>query len=174
MTSQPETNVTFYHYKLIQKIMYRKELIFFHIFIMLFALIIQTLVFGWLSLFYSVLAFLLMLWLHFVIIRSILFIASEPIRKRWRFRFGLPWLGFVPDQFVPLRILVRTHQHLTWLGLCLFAIMSPWSPISFIYSLVFWHLWLLVPRFICFIRLRKRPNTGVVKLTPNEMLYYQQ
>ncbi|WP_314590613.1 hypothetical protein [Paenibacillus terrigena] len=169
----PSTQATFYQYTLIQKVVYNKLVLKFYLAIVPIVLLLETLLSGPLGLLYSAIALFFVLWIHFVVIRSVLLLAGEPIRKKWRFRRVLPWIGFLPDQYIGYRIFIRVHRHLAWLGLCVCLILYPWFPISFVTSSLIWHLWLIIPRQFLFTRFRKQPKHGLFKLTDTEMLYYK-
>lgn len=174
MTSPPSSKATFYQYTLLQKITYNRLLLQLYIILACLFIIGETLMWGPLGLLYGIISFFFILWIHFVVIRSVLLIAREPIRKKWRFRLVLPWIGFLPEQYISYPVLTKIHRHLTWLAFCIIAILYPWSPISFVISAVFWHLWFILPRLLCFFKFRKQPKNGIVKLTQTEMLYYKQ
>ncbi|CAH0122699.1 MULTISPECIES: hypothetical protein [unclassified Paenibacillus] len=174
MSPEHDSNVTIYRYKLIHKINYSKTLLLFYILLLPILCSLPVFLFGWLSLFYVALAFAVVSWLHYVIIRSVLLIASEPIKKRWRHRIRFPWIGYLPEQYISYSVFVRIHKHVLWIGLCCIVVLLPWSPPAFTAGMAIWHLWLAIPRLVCFYRLRRQPKYGMIKLNDTDLSYYRQ
>ncbi|MCM3043048.1 hypothetical protein M3201_25655 [Paenibacillus motobuensis] len=127
---------------------------------------------SWTSIFTFLLALFIVLWIQFVITRSVLVIISHSYKKRWHFKMRLPWIGYLPEQFVSYSTFRCTQHYATWIGSCIIAILIPWSPVSFIMALLFWHFWFMAPRLIILLRFRKQPRDGIIKLTPLEASYY--
>ncbi|GIO39702.1 hypothetical protein J41TS12_45630 [Paenibacillus antibioticophila] len=172
MPADKENNATFYHYRLLKRLTVPRPLISSFLTLPFMWLAATMVFFSWTSLFYFLLAVPIVLWVHFVIARSVLIIVSHSYRKRWRFSWRLPWLGYLPDQFVTYSTFRLAHLHITWIGICLFAALIPWSPPAFIISLVLWHLWLVAPKLYILIGMRKQPKGGMIKITPQDTSYY--
>lgn len=169
---EKHTNATFYQYKLLKKISYPNSLIHSLLLAPLIWLIAETIIFGWMTILFMLLAAVIAYWFQYVISRSVLIIISHSYRKRWRHLRKMPWIGYLPEQFVTFTTFRKVWLHSAWIGLCLIAVLLPWSPASLVTSLFFWHLWLLFPRFYAFIGLRKQPKGGMIKLNPQDVSYY--
>lgn len=172
MPAETANNATFYHYKLLKKIVLPKPLIRSFLTLPFIWLAAEMVFISWTSIFFFLLAIPIVLWIHFVISRSVLIIASHSYRKRWSFTRRLPWIGYLPDQFVSYSIFRRVHLHAAWIGCCIITILIPWSPVSFIISLILWHFWFLTPRFYILAGLRKQPKTGMIKFNEQDTSYY--
>lgn len=173
-SAETDTNATFYNYKLLKKVVLPKALITSLSILPFIWLAAETIFISWTSLFFFLLAIPVTLWIQYVISRSVLIIVSHSYRKRWRFSRQLPWIGYMPDQYVTYSVYRRVHLHSAWIGCCIIAILIPWSPISFVLSLFFWHIWLIAPRLIVLASLRDQRKDGMIKITGLDISYYMQ
>lgn len=174
MPDENHVNATFYHYKLIKKIPVSRLLVRLYLLLPYIAVISFMIVISWTSCFYFVLAAPVMLWIHYVISRSVLLLSGIPFRKRWKFSLRLPWLGYITDQHISYRLFRRVYIYITGFGLLLLAVIMFWSPVPFTLSLLFWHLWFLLPQYYAFLRLLKQRKDGMIKLNAQDISYYQQ
>lgn len=165
-------SATFYNYKLLRRIAIPKALIGGLSTLPFIWLLAEIVFISWTSIFTFLLALFIVLWIQFVITRSVLIIISHSYKKRWHFKMRLPWIGYLPEQFVSYSTFRRTQHYATWIGSCVIAILIPWSPVSFIMALLFWHFWFMAPRLIILLRFRKQPRDGIIKLTPQDASYY--
>jgi len=163
---------TFYNYKLLKRITIPKALIGGLSTLPFIWLLAEIILYSWTSIFTFLLALFIVLWIQFVITRSVLIIISHSYKKRWHFKTRMPWIGYLPEQFVSYSTFRRVQHFTTWIGTCIIAILIPWSPVSFIMALLFWHFWLMAPRLIILLRFRRQPRNGIIKLTPQEASYY--
>lgn len=95
------------------------------------------------------------LWIQYVISRSVLLITGHPIAKRWKMTLRLPWLGYMPEQYISYSIFRKVQLHNFWIGLCIAALFIVWVPAAFTASLAICHLWLLLPRLYTLLKLRR-------------------
>lgn len=174
MNLEQNINATFYQYRLIKKTMYPKMLTNFILIIPLLVLALEIILWGPASIIYFIVAAPVCLWIQFVICRSVLIIVSRTDHRKWHFTWRLPWLGYMPDQYIRYVIFRKTQIHYAWIGLCLIAILIPWSPVSLIVSLCLWHLWLLAPRWFTFTILQKQRKDGLLKFNEQDISYYIQ
>lgn len=172
MSADTGRNATFYNYRLLKKIVLPKPLIQGFLTLPFIWLIAEMIFISWTSIFYFVLAVPIVLWVHFVIARSVLIITSHSYRKRWRFTRRLPWVGYLPDQYVSYSTYRQVHLHASLIGLGIIAILIPWSPLSFIISLLVWHFWFLAPRLYILAGLKKQPKNGWIKFNEHDTSYY--
>ncbi|ACX62321.1 hypothetical protein [Paenibacillus sp. Y412MC10] len=172
--ADPHGQATFYHYRLIKKIQFSKSLLILYLSLPWLAAAAGTL---WVSpyiLLYMFIAFPLMLWIQYVIGHTVLVLLGTGYRKRWRFRLRLPWLGYIPDQHVSRRVFMLVQFYTCWVGIVLSAIMAFWSSLPFAIAIVFWHLWLLLPRGYTMLRLSGQRKDGMLKMNEQDISYYQQ
>ncbi|MGG6312028.1 hypothetical protein [Paenibacillus macerans] len=172
--TEANANATFYHYKLLKRVVLPKALIRSLMILPFIWLVAEMIFISWTSVFFFLLAMPVALWIQYVISRSVLIIVSHSSRKRWRFTRQLPWVGYMPDQYVAYTIYRRVHLHSAWIGCCVIAVLIPWSPASFVLSLFFWHLWFIAPRFIVLGSLRGQRQDGMIKITGLDISYYMQ
>ncbi|MDQ0091722.1 hypothetical protein J2T12_005162 [Paenibacillus anaericanus] len=174
MPEDTVTNATFYQYRLLKKLLFPKALIMSYLTIPFIWLAAEMLFISWTSIFFFILSIPVALWIQYVISRSVLIVVSQVNRKRWKFSLHLPWIGYMPDQFISYAVFRRVHYHSAWMGFCIIAILIPWSPVSFTFSLFFWYLWLMTPRLFALIGLRDQPKDGMLKFNEQDLSYYKQ
>ncbi|MGC6586948.1 hypothetical protein ACPV3A_18525 [Paenibacillus sp. Dod16] len=172
--ADPHDQATFYHYRLIKKIQIPKSLLILYLSLPWLAAAAGAF---WVSpyfLLYLLIAFPLMLWIQYVVGHTVLVLLGASYRKRWRFRLRLPWLGYIPDQHVSRRVFNLVQFYTCWVGIVLSAIMAFWSPLPFAITLLFWHLWLLLPRGYTMLRLSGQRKDGMLKMNEQDISYYLQ
>lgn len=172
--ADPHGQATFYHYRLIKKIQISKSLLILYLSLPWLAAAAGAF---WMSpyfLLYLLIAFPLMLWIQYVVGHTVLVLLGASYRKRWRFRLRLPWLGYIPDQHVSRRVFNLVQFYTCWVGIVLSAIMAFWSPLPFAITLLFWHLWLLLPRSYTMLRLSGQRKDGMLKMNEQDISYYLQ
>ena len=79
----------------------------------------------------------------------------------------------MPDQYIPYSSFRKVHLHTAWIGCIIIVAIIPWSPFEFMFSLLFWHLWLMVPKQFTITGLKKQPKDGVLKLNERDLSYYK-
>ncbi|MFE4714584.1 MULTISPECIES: hypothetical protein [Paenibacillus] len=174
MEPNTKSAATFYQYKLIRKINLTQSLLSIYITIPMVCLVLETVFLSWWSIFFMIIAAPVVFWIQYVISRSVLVIMGHPIAKRWGISLKLPWLGYMPDQYISYRIFRKVQLHNFWIGLCIAALFIVWSPPAFTASLVVCHLWLLLPRLYILLRLRRESKEGMLKFNPADASYYSQ
>ncbi|BFH65930.1 hypothetical protein PAJ34TS1_65220 [Paenibacillus azoreducens] len=174
MADENNTNATFYHYKLIKRIPVTRLLVRCYLLLPYIALIAEIFLFSWMSMFYFTLAAPLVLWIHYVISRSVLLLSGSSYHKRWKFSMQLPWIGYITDQHISFRLFRKVYTYITGVGLLLFLIFMFLSPLAFVVSLLFWHFWLLLPRFYAYARLAGLRKDGMIKFNNQDISYYKQ
>ncbi|SDG16006.1 hypothetical protein SAMN04488542_1284 [Fontibacillus panacisegetis] len=172
MPEDSGSNATFYHYKLLKRIVLPQSFIRSYTILPLIWLAAEMIFLSWTSIFFFLLAIPVVLWIQYVISRSVLFIINHSYRKRWSFTRRLPWIGYLPDQFVGYSAFRRVHLHSAWIGCCIIAILIPWSPASFIISLFCSHLWFIAPRLYILGKLKNQPKNGMIKFNEQDISYY--
>ncbi len=172
MAVEPQQNATFYQYKLIKKWNITRLWFWTYLLLPVIALAAEMYFFSWESIGFWVLSFPLVLWIQFVISRSVLIMTVNHLRKKWRFQFQYPWIGYLPDQHMSYSTFRRVLLHTTWIGLCFTAVLFMWLPVSFSVSLVVWHVWLCLPRLLILLRLFRQRKDGMVKLNKDDVSYY--
>lgn len=173
---EPNTKgaATFYQYKLIKKITITAFLLRVYLVLPLVCLVLESVFLSWLSVLFMIIAGPVMLWIQYVISRSVLLISGHPIAKRWRLSLRLPWPGYMPDQYINYGIFRTVQLHNLWIGLCIAALFILWAPPAFTASLAVCHLWLLLPRLYTLLRLNSVAKDGMLKFNAADASYYAQ
>ena len=165
---------TFYHYKLIRKVVFRPESKYSYMTTALVGTAAITIVYGLVGTAFAVASLAIMLLVHAIVLRLTLRRVDEPSEKRWAFRRDWPWIGPLPVMDSGLSLFRRLHFHLFVVGCCVSALWYPWSDSSLIVSLLYWHIWLLTPRLRLLWKLRRERGDGVIRLSTNEVYYYHR
>lgn len=173
---EPNTKgaATFYQYKLIKKINLNTPLQRLYLSLPILIIILETIFLSPWSLLYIIVAAPVIFWIQYVISRSVLLISGHPIHKKWALSFKLPWLGYMPDQYISYRIFRKVQLHNFWIGLCIAALFILWSPPAFTVSLISCHLWLLLPRVYALVRFKQEDKEGMLKFISTDVSYYTQ
>ncbi|HEY2492317.1 MAG TPA: hypothetical protein VGI33_05350 [Paenibacillus sp.] len=174
MVGETEPSATFYQYKLIKKVPVSNPLMMFYMILPCIALVMEITMLHWTSIFYFILAAPIVLWIQYVISRSVLLIAGFHYHKKWGFSLKLPWLGYMPTQHINYTLFRKIYFHTGWIGLCVFLILTFWSPLSFIISLLFWHAWYILPRLYLYVKLSRQRKDGMIKFNVKDISYYKQ
>lgn len=174
MESNPKGSATFYQYTLLHKIGISPIQIRLYLFLPILCIALETWLLSYNSAFFFLLSLPVMMWIQYVVSRSVLLIAGYPVTKRWRFSPKPPWIGYMPDQYISYRLFRKVQLHCFWIGLCAAAMFIVWSPPSFTVSMAFSHLWLLLPRLYTLLRLARYKREGMLKFSPVDVSYYSQ
>lgn len=151
-----------------------KTLLALYLMLPLIAAVAGIIAVSWSTIPYMLMAIPIVLWIQYFIGHSALLLMGRNYTKRWRFQLRLPWPGYMPDQHISRRVFLTVQQHTSWIGLCLYALVALWTPPLFTLSLVFWHLWLLLPRFYFLVRLSMKYKDGMLKFNAEDVSYYKQ
>jgi type IV secretory pathway TrbD component len=174
--NQPTTvsDPTFYHYKLVRKILLRPESKYSYMTTALLGASALVVVYGLQGFIAIAVSLGIMLLVHAVVLRLTVRRVDEPWEKRFAFRRDWPWIGPLPVMDTNLGLFRRLHFHLFLVGCCVSAIAYPWSGSSWIVALFFWHMWLLSPRLRLIWTMRREKADGVIRLDPKEVYYYHR
>ncbi|NGZ78110.1 hypothetical protein [Saccharibacillus alkalitolerans] len=167
-------NATIYQYQLIRKFHIPRLLLLFYLLFPIPVLLVGTLWFSWPVLVYMPLAFLLVLWIHFVVSHSVLLIRGSIYRKKWRLRFSGIWLGFLPDQHTGYSVLQQVLLQNLWIGFVFIGVLIAWLPLPLTLALLFWHLWFMAPRLSILFSMRGQRKDIMIKLNPQDISFYVQ
>jgi hypothetical protein len=95
-------------------------------------------------------------------------------RGTWSYAWRLPWVGLLPNQHFPLRIITRIHHQLLWIGLAFICCSYPWISKVHWLTLIALHVWFLAPRYWIFFLLRRSKKPGVLKINASDTSLYVQ
>ncbi|MNC34348.1 hypothetical protein D3C75_827760 [compost metagenome] len=174
MEANNKGSATFYQYKLIKKINTTTAWLRVYMAIPVSCVVVETIFLSWWSILYMIIAAPVILWIQYVISRSVLLISGHPIAKRWKMSYRLPWLGYMPDQYINYGIFRKIQLHNLWIGLSITALFIVWAPPAFTVSMAVCHLWVLLPRLYTLLRLHREEKDGMLKFTPTDASYYVQ
>ncbi|MEF3306518.1 hypothetical protein [Paenibacillus sp. GYB003] len=95
-------------------------------------------------------------------------------RSPWSYGWRFPWLGLLPEQHVPLRIVILIHHQLLWIGCAVVCCLYPWIGEAHWSALLALHIWYLLPRYWIFFMLRHVKKPGLLKINAADTSYYVQ
>ena len=167
-------NATIYQYQLIRKFHIPQLLLLSYLLVPIPVLLVGTFLFSWHALFYMPAAFLIVLWIHFVVSHSVLLIRGPMYRKKWRLRFSGIWFGFLPDHHMGYSVLQQVLLQSLWIGFVFIGVLVAWLPLPFTLALLFWHFWFMAPRISILLSMRGQSKDVMIKLNPQDVSYYVQ
>ncbi|MCG7410804.1 hypothetical protein MH117_25750 [Paenibacillus sp. ACRRX] len=166
---------TFYNYQLLRKYRFSKVVNYSYMFLGLLAAGAACWADGILGIAYSFLAWSTLIWIHYVISRSLFVIDRYTYRKRWGFQWKPPWIGFLPleQQFIGFRYWSKILLSTLLIGIVIIGALSPWLPLGFTLQFLFWHLWIIGPRLFTTIAAMSVSEDKLIKLETNLFLIYK-
>ena len=174
LTDHP--TATIYQYKHVLKISIRPEMLLSYILCVLLLLGFQMLYYNMYGLFAWLIGFAAVQILHIIIILITFIQVNEAADRQWKWTIAPPWTGFMPANDISFTVFRKVHNHLFWLGIIIIGVLYPWLHPSIMISLITWHIWLLTPRILLNIRLRKlnkKKQTGILRIQNKEVNYFQ-
>lgn len=165
-------SATIYNYQLIRRIGIPKETKASYVLIALLFGLFQGLMYGTSGVLAWMISIAVVQVIHFIIIRLTLIRVDEPEFRRWNWRFGSPWFGYIPVRMIEHGLFRRLHRHLLWFGICVIAIIYPWANESLMISLICWHIWTIAPRIVILNKIRKTRRDGVLHLESTNVSVY--
>lgn len=165
---------TIYHYTLKRKIALRPEGKISYLITALMAIAALYFIYGLRGLVYTFVGLATMLVVHALVMRITLRRVDKIAEKRWAFRRDWPWIGPLPVQDTQLALFRRLHFHLLLVGCCVAGLLYPWAHPSLVVALLYWHVWLLAPRYRLLMSLWRERGDGVLRLEASTVFYYHQ
>ncbi|MEK8133047.1 hypothetical protein WMW72_34730 [Paenibacillus filicis] len=111
---------------------------------------------------------------HGIFLRILLQTKESLIPGSWRWSFRLPWFGYAPFSHISLSKVRRSHIQLFWIGLAMLACLYPWIDTHTFIFAVFFHVWILLPRFTIILLFRKHRAVGLLKINERDTSCYAQ
>lgn len=172
-TTVPVTGeTTVYQYKMVRKITYRPALLYSYILLLAVVPMVDIVIWPIDSLLYYGAGFIIVGLTHYVMMSIFHETIMQSAQKRWIVKIKLPFIGFMPPQFMTWRIFRQTQIHLFWIGFCFVGLLSPWIPLYAIVNVATVHLWVMLPRLAVLYSLRKQSNAGLVRQNDHDFSYY--
>jgi len=166
---------TYYQYQLLRKIRFTPLYNAIYLFLGIVSLGAAIWSDGISGVLYVLLAWGLLLWLHYVSSRTIFLMDQYTYRKRWGFRSKLPWIGFLPldQQYVGYRYWKRINLLIFHITFLIIIVLIPFVPIGLALQFIFWHIWISGPRLYSMITAAMIREEKLIKLDNSEFLIYK-
>lgn len=174
LTDHP--TATIYQYKHVKRIIVRNEMLVSYLLCALILLGFEYTVYRLYGLFSWAIGFAAVQIIHLLIILITFINVHQAADRKWRWSIVPPWTGFKPANDISFSVFRKVHIQLFWLGLIIIAILYPWLPPSLMLSLFFWHIWLLSPKLLLQLRLRKfskMKKASILRIQSKEVNLYQ-
>ncbi|TDF91620.1 hypothetical protein [Paenibacillus piri] len=162
---------TVYHYRLLQRIHSNKKLICIY-WGLLAVLYIRDLIH--IQPFYLLFALIAIPALHTLLICLYYMLKEKRPLSQWTFQYQLPWVGFIPTNYIALRRIIKLHLHILWITVVICGCFFPWLPLDLIARCLIVHVWLMLPRYIVFYRFRRHHESGLLKINKQDTSCYAQ
>lgn len=174
LTKHP--TATIYQYKHVKRLIIPGELLFSYLVCAVILLGIQYLLYDMYGLFSSLIGFVGIQFIHLLIILLTFINVHEATDRKWAWSIVPPWTGFRPANDINYSVFRKVHTQMFWLGIIIVAVMYPWLPSSLMISLMFWHIWLLAPKLVITLILRramKKTKLGIIRVQNKEVNLFQ-
>ncbi|WP_127588662.1 hypothetical protein [Paenibacillus koleovorans] len=171
-----DPEVTIYNYRLIRRIRHQWFWSALYTVLPVLGFLVVVLRYDLWTALWTPLGFLGLIWLHTAI--AGIQLRYHPDRERshrnWKLLIRFPWLGLLPEQPAPLRLILRLQTVQWWIGLACIGICFPWLPTVALFQLTIVHVWILTPTFWMLARFSRSGKYGLLKINPRETSYYAE
>src|SRR5690554_4749881 len=164
---------TVYHYQLVKKVLIQREFILTYIGFLLIFFAILIAVSNLTALISIMLGYVVMQSIHLVITSVILFVKNNASMKSWSLQYKFPWFGYLPSHPISAQQFILIQMHLMVMGFVVIACLISWISTLFLITLMFFHIWMLLPRFIAVLYSYRYYKTSLIKLNPGDISYYK-
>lgn len=174
LTDHP--TATIYQYKHVKRIMIRNEMLISYFLCAMIVVVFQYMYFNLFGLFSSIIGFVALQMLHWLIMWLTFITVHQAADRKWKWTIIPPWIGFIPANDISFTVFRRVHNQMFWLGIIVIGVLQPWLPPSIMISLITWHIWLLAPRLLLNMRLRKlskKNRAGILRIQNNDVNFFQ-
>jgi hypothetical protein len=111
--------------------------------------------------------------LHYVFTRMYIAYTRRHKQLNWKMRWSVPWPGYLPAGSIAFSAYSLWLHQLAWIGAAAISLLYVWLPDVWFYSLLFMHVWILLPRYVVFFSFRNLKKDGIVRFDANDISYYQ-
>jgi hypothetical protein len=170
--SKISENSTIYNYTLIQKIPFAPSLLAAYILLLIVWVSYDLYALRKEGLYAFVVGALVVYAMHWGLLRLSLHMTLDPSRDIWSFEWKIPCSGYMPSGYIAFRTLKRLHFQLLFVGIALIIVFYVWFSGAYLSNFIFFHLWLLLPRFIVLLKFRQLNKVGFVKFGKQEASFY--
>jgi len=174
LTDHP--TATIYQYKHVKRIMIRNEMLISYFLCAMIVVVFQYMYFNLFGLFSTIIGFVALQMLHWLIMWLTFITVHQAADRKWKWTIIPPWIGFIPANDISFTVFRRVHNQMFWLGIIVIGVLQPWLPPSIMISLITWHIWLLAPRLLLNMRLRKlskKNRAGILRIQNNDVNFFQ-
>lgn len=174
LTDHP--TATIYQYKHVRRIKIGNEMVASYILTVLLLLAFQVWYYDMFGLFSWLITFAAVQLLHLLIILITFIQVDQAADRKWKWTIIPPWIGFMPANDISFAVFRKVHNHVFWLGIIVISIMYPWLHPSIMISLITWHIWLLAPRILLNMKLRKisrKTRAGILRIQKKDVNFFQ-
>jgi hypothetical protein len=165
----PSMETTIYNYRLMKRVQHTPYIMFFYSGLILLLLAIDISEGFW---WFFILSSLIMLGLHFLMVRVYFYFTVGGSMRGWSFQWGLPWYGILPEGHASIRLVQKVQLHLFWSTFIFLGVLYPWINSMFWVNLLVFHLWVMLPRLLILLLFRPFRKNGLIRISRNDTSCY--
>mgnify|MGYP000698701893 CR=1 FL=1 len=165
-------NSTFYNYTLVKKINYPPVLKTIYLSFITLLAVFDLYHLQENGLITFIICFVGVYFLHYVLLRVSLQLTQDPSLGTWGQHWRIPCFGYLPNGYASLQVLYRFHLQLLLIGTTLITFFYVWLSLAFIINLLYFHLWLVLPRFFILKKFMFLKKYGFVKFNKQDASFY--
>jgi hypothetical protein len=163
------TETTIYNYRLLKRIPHTFYMRVIYLGLLLPLLAKDAIVGSWWLFLISyplvLLAHILVVWIYF-------YFTVGGGMTGWSFQWGIFWNGFLPEGRASIRLVQKVQLHLLWIGLVLLGGLYAWLDSMLWVNLLFFHLWVILPRIFILVLFRPFRKNGLIRISSSDSSCY--
>lgn len=111
--------------------------------------------------------------LHACLTVLLLRFAPGSIPRLWRWSATLPFVGYLPNGYVPVTSWNRANRHRLTIGFALIALLYVWLPLSWFANMAAAHYFLILPQLVYVGRCLRINRGALLKVNPQDISLYK-
>jgi hypothetical protein len=163
------TTTTIYNYRLLKKIPHTVYMTVIYLALLL-PLLAKNIMIGLWWLF--VISYALVLLAHVLVVRIYFYFTVGGGMKGWSFCWSIFWNGILPRGHASIRLVQKVQLHLLWIGLILLGGLYAWLDSMLWVNLLFFHLWVILPRIFILVLFRPFLKSGLIRISTKDSSCY--
>ncbi|MCZ8517521.1 hypothetical protein O9H85_35335 [Paenibacillus filicis] len=112
--------------------------------------------------------------IHLLLVIVIRRVKRSQAFRQWQLSFRLPWFGLVPSSYAAVARVRSLQLQLLFVTAVLIGCLYPWLPSELLFHLLFFHLWVMLPRLYILWRFRAHREEGYLIINDKDTSCYAQ
>lgn len=173
-TPRLDKDATIYNYRLVKRIRHQPILLLVYSLLPVVGMIVAAAAAGAKYALWTPAGLIGLAWVYGAIAWTDRSLRNVRHSRKWSIIFRLPWYGWLPSEYVPVRTMMGIHLQLLGVGLAVIAALYPWLPVPAWVQLMFLHLWAIFPRLFILWNLKRTQPAGLLKINDRDTSYYME